>query len=343
MKRITLKSIFLSLALSMTALPTLAQSIQQLTVKVPKATRFAQIKNEGVNLRRMPNTTSGKVMAWNSDAGSYDTYVKLFYSDTEAARFRPNRNTGAYVEPFHPQKGEIMIVNPQKGNAENGWYQVLAIAPEYAGNPEQANSKLAWVKGDFCKVIDKVKANNDQLGNLEVLIPATIDEEEKLLDFHIKNGSVRNGGAYNNVWYEINALNEDEIVFVQFVYVADFLFVADTRIPIEYEAEQNENVRLEKVVEEADMSDADDYECIKASVKMPRSTNAFQAVERYIASCPDQVFEQIVSILAPNGVMPTNQVYFLGNDGRSYNFNYKSNVASPIAYDTYSVPLHRQE
>lgn len=114
MKHFALKSIFLSLVLSLTALPSVAQSIQKITIKVPKVTRFLQIKNEGVNLRRLPNTTSGKLMIWNSDGGSIDTYAKLFYSDTEATRFRPNRNTGAYIEAYHPQKGEIMMLNPQK-------------------------------------------------------------------------------------------------------------------------------------------------------------------------------------------------------------------------------------
>lgn len=343
MKHFALKSIFLSLVLSLTALPSVAQSIQKLTIKVPKATRFLQIKSEGVNLRRLPNTTSGKLMIWNSDDGSYDTYSKLFYSDTEAARFRPNRNTGAYIEAYHPQKGEVMILNPQKSEAQNGWYQLQITAPEYAGNPGQANTKLAWVRGDFCKVVDKVEPNDDQLGDLEVLIPVCDVEGTKQLDFHIKNGSVRNGGAYNNVWYEVNSLNEDEIYFVQFVYVADFLYVASTHIPIEYDAEQNEKVCLKTVVEENDMGDAEDYEYLKAFVKMPRGMNSFQAVVNYINTCPDEVFGQIISTLAPNGEMPTDQVYFIGNDGRSYKVDFESNVASSIAYDTYYYPLHRQQ
>lgn len=343
MKHFALKSIFLSLALSLTALPSVAQSIQKLTIKVPKVTRFLQIKNEGVNLRRLPNTTSGKLMIWNSDDGSYDTYAKLFYSDTEAARFRPNRNTGAYIEAYHPQKGEVMILNPQKSEAQNGWYQLQITAPEYAGNPGQANTKLAWVRGDFCKVVDKVEPNDDQLGDLEVLIPVCDVEGTKQLDFHIKNCSVRNGGAYNNVWYEVNSLNEDEIYFVQFVYAADFVYIANARIPIEYDAEQNEKICFKTVIEEDDMGDAEDYEYLKAFVKMPRGMNSFQAVVNYINTCPDEVFGQIISTLTPDGVMPADQVYFIGNDGRSYKVDFESNVASSIAYDTYYYPLHRQQ
>lgn len=343
MKHFALKSIFLSLVLSLTALPSVAQSIQKLTIKVPRVTRFLQIKNEGVNLRRLPNTTSGKLMIWNSDGGSIDTYSKLFYSDTEAARFRPNRNTGAYIEAYHPQKGEVMILNPQKSEAQNGWYQLQITAPDYAGNPGQANTKLAWVRGDFCKVVDKVEPNDDQLGDLEVLIPACDVEGTKQLDFHIKNCSVRNGGAYNNVWYEVNSLNEDEIYFVQFVYAADFVYIANARIPIEYDAEQNERICFKTVIEEDDMGDAEDYEYLKAFVKMPRSMNSFQAVVNYINTCPDEVFGQIISTLTPDGVMSADQVYFIGNDGRNYKVDFESNVASSIAYDTYYYPLHRQQ
>lgn len=343
MKHFALKSIFLSLVLSLTALPSVAQSIQKLTIKVPRVTRFLQIKNEGVNLRRLPNTTSGKLMIWNSDGGSIDTYAKLFYSDTEAARFRPNRNTGAYIEAYHPQKGEVMILNPQKSEAQNGWYQLQITAPDYAGNPGQANTKLAWVRGDFCKVVDKVEPNDDQLGDLEVLIPACDVEGTKQLDFHIKNCSVRNGGAYNNVWYEVNSLNEDEIYFVQFVYAADFVYIANARIPIEYDAEQNERICFKTVIEEDDMGDAEDYEYLKAFVKMPRSMNSFQAVVNYINTCPDEVFGQIISTLTPDGVMSADQVYFIGNDGRNYKVDFESNVASSIAYDTYYYPLHRQQ
>lgn len=64
---------------------------------------------------------------------------------------------------------------------------------------------------------------------------------------------------------------------------------------------------------------------------------------RILNTRPDKVFGQIISTLAPNGEMPTDQIYFMGNDGHSYKINFDSNTASSIAYDTYYYPLHRQQ
>lgn len=45
-------------------------------------------------------------------------------------------------------------MNPNNIESQNGWYQVGVIANSYGGNPGHANAKLAWIKGDFCKVVD---------------------------------------------------------------------------------------------------------------------------------------------------------------------------------------------
>lgn len=52
---------------------------QTLKVTVPKGSLYFQVMKEGVNMRRQPNAKSGKLMVWNSDAGSEDTYTKLFF------------------------------------------------------------------------------------------------------------------------------------------------------------------------------------------------------------------------------------------------------------------------
>lgn len=40
---------------------------QVVKVKIPISSRFVKVKADGVNVRRLPNATSGKVMAWYSD------------------------------------------------------------------------------------------------------------------------------------------------------------------------------------------------------------------------------------------------------------------------------------
>lgn len=52
--------------------------INKLTVKVPDFKRFVIVTQDNVNLRRTPSVNGGKLMRWNSDGGSYDTYCKIF-------------------------------------------------------------------------------------------------------------------------------------------------------------------------------------------------------------------------------------------------------------------------
>lgn len=63
-------------------------------VKQPSVKRFVKITSDNVNLRRLPNTNSGKLMSWNSDGGSFETYTKIFFSDTEGSKYRANDMTG---------------------------------------------------------------------------------------------------------------------------------------------------------------------------------------------------------------------------------------------------------
>ena len=131
-----------------------AAQINKLTVKVPDFKRFVVITQDKVNVRRTPSVNGGRLMQWESDGGSFDTYCKIFFADTEANLYRANSLTGASVGPYHLSKDEILPVNPNKLDPQNGWYQVGVTAQTYAGNPDMANAKLAWVKSDFCKVID---------------------------------------------------------------------------------------------------------------------------------------------------------------------------------------------
>ena len=123
-------------------------------VKQPSVKRFVKITSDNVNLRRLPNTNSGKLMSWNSDGGSFETYTKIFFSDTEGSKYRANDMTGAYVDTYHPYNGNIYMVNSKQQEAQNGWYQIFVTAESYAESAEEPNSKMAWVKGDFCKVVD---------------------------------------------------------------------------------------------------------------------------------------------------------------------------------------------
>ena len=49
-------------------------SAQTFLISTPNSARFVMVTADGVNLRRLPDARSGKVMVWNSDAGSEETY-----------------------------------------------------------------------------------------------------------------------------------------------------------------------------------------------------------------------------------------------------------------------------
>lgn len=99
-----------------------------------------------------------------------ETYTKIF-SDTEGSKYRANDMTGAYVDTYHPYNGNIYMVNSKQQEAQNGWYQIFVTAESYAESAEEPNSKMAWVKGDFCKVVDLNEDNNSVTG---MMIPAAV-------------------------------------------------------------------------------------------------------------------------------------------------------------------------
>lgn len=55
-----------------------AAQINKLTVKVPDFKRFVVITQDKVNVRRTPSVNGGRLMQWESDGGSFDTYCKIF-------------------------------------------------------------------------------------------------------------------------------------------------------------------------------------------------------------------------------------------------------------------------
>lgn len=324
----SIKSLLLSATLSLTALATSAQESQPFVmfVNVPIVTRMIQINTEGVNLRRLPNTTSGKIMTWNSDGGSIDTYTKLFYNDTEASRYRANRNTGAYVEAYHPQNGEILMVNPDQSQPKNGWYQVLAQSEEYAGNSGNSNAKLGWVKQDFCKVIDIANSTPEEL--LSIKVPFTFSnpnnpEEEREADITLKGIlQHRKTGMFDDFYFTLSAYNFDCVKIIYPQIEENLMYVCEADVPVEYDPNQTEAIKVEKIEEENDIGDIDEY--VKITLKGNRNKDTMYKLYDALNNIPDSKFELIVNMIAPEGNLPSNRVFFRGTDGKAYEFSYNS-------------------
>lgn len=341
MKTLTLRSILLSATLALTSITAMAQEeIPVIHVNVPYATRFVKINTEGVNLRRLPNTTSGKVMMWNSDGGSVDTYTKLFYGDTEASRYRPSRSTGAYVAPYHPQKDDLLMVNPDQNQPKNGWYQVLAFSEIYAGNLGKANSRFGWVKGDFCKVVDVASSMPEQL--LSLKLPYTFSNpnnpEEEKVDYLSLQGNLlkRSRGRFNNFEYMVAVYyyNSAKIIYPQIE--GDFMILSEANVSIEYNPHQAAPLLVEKVIEEG-MDE--DYETFKFLVRGNKGKEGLHTFLNSLRDLSDKDMELIVNQIAPEGQLPTDRIVFRGTDGNAYSFSYTGYVLPRNMCSPSTIPL----
>lgn len=314
-------------------------------VKQPSVKRFVKITSDNVNLRRLPNTNSGKLMSWNSDGGSFETYTKIFFSDTEGSKYRANDMTGAYVDTYHPYNGNIYMVNSKQQEAQNGWYQIFVTAESYAESAEEPNSKMAWVKGDFCKIVDLNEDNNSVTG---MIIPAAVYYDMETGDNVTAKGvslsetQTRKQGEYANLRFCTYMLPDGENMQVSlFQKVNAFVYVSRCNIELNYGVRQNAACSLKVVQEESDMEDAGDMMVLRASLKAPKGKAAVDALNNYLLSCGDAEFGKLVDVLCPDHKLPTNDVYFCGTDGKVYTFSYDSSTVKDYGGLDYNVNVSK--
>lgn len=300
-------------------------SAQTFLISTPNSARFVMVTADGVNLRRLPDARSGKVMVWNSDAGSEETYSKLYYSDTEAKLYRANAATGAYVDVYHPAKNSYLPVPYTQKESKNGWYNVVATADEYAGNPGKANAKYAWLKSDFCKPIDE-NSDNATVGSL-ITIPrykewdAEHDRmgygpEVAFTNIHKRDNGIRvmatPDGDNNSVrvcvpflcnGYVLAARVSVEVVYAPNMKNGDFTGIL--------EMQENDMGESEKVFK----------------VYMKSNVDMLRKAAQNIESASAEIFEKLLSVVCPRGVIPTDEVYFLDTNNKRHEISYNASAA----------------
>ncbi len=294
---------------------------QGFKVKIPASSRFVKVKAEGVNVRRLPNATSGKVMAWYSDGGSMDTYSKIFYSDTEAKLYRASNATGAYTDVYHPNKGDWMIVPSTQQEPVNGWFNVIATAQEYDGNPGKGNAKLGWIKGDFCETIDIVNdASNAQKG---FPVWMKYDYEKGKYNYGrnvspLEGGSKRGFGKYANMRLFIIRDEENSQLHIASAIVADnkYLLVARLYMEVMQDEELTSDFSLELM--DTEMGDA-------PVIKMKSNQNMLQNAAANLLKCPDSMFKLLTDAMFPDGAFPTDEVYVTTTTGKRECINFQHN------------------
>lgn len=312
--------------------------INKLTVKVPDFKRFVIVTQDNVNLRRTPSVNGGKLMQWNSDGGSYDTYSKIYFADIEARLYRPNSMTGAFVETFHPMNGYYLPVNPNKLEAQNGWYQVGVTSTTYGGNPGHANAKMAWIKGDFCKVVDiDMNAKPSQIAFPRYCYYDDVSEENVNGPLTtVREGLRRKSGLYSNLTFFVTASPDGNSVSVTApIMSSHFVFIARAVIEVQYDSEQKSAVVLHE--DEDEMGEGN------ISLRLTTNTEAqkSKAAVNYILAASDQVFGKLVNILFPEKKIPTDEVYFMDTDGKCQSFGYDQNISAIIPAKSSSMSLQK--
>lgn len=318
----------------------LSAQTNRISVKVPDFKRFVIVTQDNVNLRRTPSVNGGKLMCWNSDGGSIDTYCKIFFADTESKLYRPNSMTGAFVEAFHPMKGDFLPVNPNNIESQNGWYQVGVIANSYGGNPGHANAKLAWIKGDFCKVVDvDMNAKPSQIAfPRNFSYDEEREEEVKGPLVTIREGLRRKSGLYTNLTFFVTASPDGNSILVTApILSSHFVFIARTSIDVQYDSEQKSAVVLHEVEEENEMGDVDTFLRLTTNTEAQKS----KAAVNYILAASDQVFGKLVKFLFPENKIPTDEVYFMDTEGKCQSFGYDPIVSSVIPAKSSSMSLQK--
>lgn len=318
----------------------LSAQTNRISVKVPDFKRFVIVTQDNVNLRRTPSVNGGKLMCWNSDGGSYDTYCKIFFTDTESKLYRPNSMTGAFVESFHPMNGDFLPVNPNNIESQNGWYQVGVIANSYGGNPGHANAKLAWIKGDFCKVVDvDMNAKPSQIAfPRNFSYDGEREEEVKGPLVTIREGLRRKSGLYTNLTFFVTASPDGNSILVTApILSSHFVFIARTSIDVQYDSEQKSAVVLHEVEEENEIGDADTFLRLTTNTEAQKS----KAAVNYILAASDQVFGKLIKFLFPENKIPTDEVYFIDTEGKCQSFGYDPNISSIIPAKSTSMFLQK--
>lgn len=306
---------------------------QTLKVTVPKGNLFFQVMKEGVNMRRQPNAKSGKLMVWNSDAGSEDTYTKLFFSDTEAARFRPNSGTGAFVEPFHPEQGDWLIGSCTLDGDQNGFFKAVVTAPEYA-NTGHGNAKTAWVSGSLVSVVEKsldIDLEKETFPLWERYNPEKGENEYGPMT-HVGKGWKRGSGDYGALEFFIspNAKNNSLSVANAIIYDG-FLLISRAEIAVEHDPGLATDFALVKVEEENDMGDVEER-CV---IKMKSAEKIYVNAAFNLLKSPDSSFKSFMDTMFPGGEGQTNEVIVANAYGPAEAISYKNIPASLGETKTY--------
>lgn len=252
-------------------------------IKVPNVTQFAKITSESAVLYRLPSLNSGRLMEWNSDGGSIDTYSMLMYEDTEKGKYPIGGLEGSYANPFTPHRNDIFPIIEKK----DGWYCVEV------SNDNVKNVKKAWIKNTYCRVssMKETDATTIQFPAYTIYDDNTdTNKPGKLIN--AATGKKRGTGKYASLIFNVTYRPSESNFVINFIVPMDNkVLVAETYA--EYKKSTAvKTVSMKKVSVQSDM---DDYSYDIFRFTVPKTTtNVTEKIKQYLSTCPDATFAMLL-------------------------------------------------
>lgn len=305
-------------------------SAQSFKLHVPQISQFVKVKTDGATLYRQPSLNSGKLMEWNSDAGSYDTKTALFFSDTESNKYPIDPLSGSFTDKCSPYKDDILPVVPPTGNESHpGWYRVFISG-------RGINTKIAWIKSTVCQkiTVKDIDAKTISYPGYVYLNPRSEVYEMlfgKLVD--MSTASRRTTGKYTSLCFHVVYNQQDKDYDITFpIACGKFLLVARCK-PVIKRSAVAKSMSLKKVVEENEMGDDDEY--IQLTVPKAKTLNE-AAIKQYLLKCPDTVFATLIKNTFRKD---SNPVYYKNEAGQTLEYDmYCEKAIDGVKSITVTIP-----
>lgn len=296
---------------------------RSIKLSIPKYNVLFKVKADGLNMRKAPDANSAKLMAWYSDAGSYETEVHYFFSDENRGRYKADNYTGAFIEAVHPSKDELLPITGESGD----WYQVECtnngkVFKAYVMKKFGTKMDVAdWGAVNFCPSINEY------------------DEQGNLLSMQRQPVVHRPGGKYKSLDFAVTiygSYSEDDefSAYMHVPFLLDGKYLAVETFPFTVIPTAGISAPQQYWQIEYGMDDEVSYAMKVKMGKCPKSRQR-QAVTEWLLNMPEAHFEQILDSMLFNRPDDVPSLVFIRSTAGTY-----ENII--LDYGVSSFPKHSQ-
>lgn len=312
--------LLLAFALS-TVLGAVAQ--RSFTVKLADYAAFAQLNTEDINFRRLPSATSGKLMQWFSDGGSFDTEEVYFFSDENRGRYRANANTGAFVQPLHMSVGTILPVQGTSGE----WYKLDMSCFDI-----KSKSQSAYVMQKFCKSVTRAAITDKSICPVEAGYGASGESAGTITRKVFTRENSQFSDLPMTAVHDITRYSEDgaaATLSIPFFIDDKYVYVVGIYLPITFDS--NASSATIEWEEENDEMNGNPYFALQMTMKPYAENKLDNVLNFFFKHISDADFENFLDHALTDQLLANGSTYIKGTDGKYYQVgNLSSNDASAI-------------